>query len=246
MKNLSLLILCALLVGCSASSDLEWNEEQGYRWAELSLGYFGEVGFESLSPSQTNIQFTNQITDQQIAENRHYLNGSGVAAGDINGDGLTDLYFTGLNTANKLYLNSGGMEFRDITEQAGVAHEDYFSTGAVFADIDGDGDQDLLVTAMHKENVLYRNDGSGNFTLDENSGLGPADGSMTMALADIEGDGDLDLDIANYKERSIKDMYSARELEWNKILKEPYNEQNQTGPFTLIPPFDEHYQLFYR
>ncbi len=242
--NVAVVLLMGLLVGCTTSSELEWNDESAYRWAEVAPGYLGETGFESLAPSQTGINFQNQITSEQIADNRHYLNGSGVAAGDIDGDGLTDLYFTGLNTGNKLYRNVGGMQFEDITGTASVAHEDYFSTGAVFADIDGDGDLDLLVTAMHKQNVLYINDGTGNFTRKENSGLGPANGSMTMALADIDGDQDLDLYIANYKEKSVKDMYTTEELEWNNILEEPYNEQNQTGPFTLVEPFDEHYRLF--
>lgn len=239
------LLLFCLLTACSSSPELQWQQEEGYRWAEVSPGYFGETGFESLSPSQSNINFENQITDREIATNRHYLNGSGVAAGDIDGDGLTDIYFAGLNTTNKLYKNVGGMEFEDITEQSGVTHQGYYSTGAVFADIDGDADLDLLVTAMHKENVLYINDGSGNFTRAENSGLGAAKGSMTMALADIDGDRDLDLYVTNYKEKSVKDIYTTKELAWNNILEEPYNEQNQTGPFTLLPPFDEHYQLFY-
>ncbi|MDR8390083.1 FG-GAP-like repeat-containing protein [Aliifodinibius sp. S!AR15-10] len=243
VKTGFILLIC-LFTACNFSSNLEWKQEKYHRWAEVDPGYFGETGFESLSPSETNINFENQITDQQIAENRHYLNGSGVAAGDVDGDGLTDLYFTGLNTPNKLYKNMGGMQFEDITDKAGVAHNDYYSTGAVFADIDGDEDLDLLVSAMHKENVLYINDGSGNFTHREDSGLGAAKGSMTMALADIDSDGDLDLYITNYKEKSVKDIYTTEELEWNNLLKEPYNEQNQTGPFTLVPPFDQHYQLF--
>ncbi|MFH5883459.1 FG-GAP-like repeat-containing protein [Halalkalibaculum sp. DA3122] len=236
--------MIAILAGCSASPELQWNEETNYRWAEISPGFFGETGFSPRSPSQTGIHFENRITEEQIAENRHYLNGSGVAAGDIDGDGLVDLYFAGLDTPNKLYKNRGGMQFEDVTAESGVSHEGYYSTGAVFADVDGDGDLDLLVTAMHKQNVLYINDGNGIFFKKEDSGLGAAKGSMTMDLADIDGDGDLDLYVTNYKEKSVKDIYTTEELEWNNILKEPYNEQNQTGPFTLVSPFDEHYQLF--
>lgn len=244
LAGVYLILLFGLLSACSSSPDLQWNEEQHFRWAEVSPGYFGETGFEQLPTSHTNIHFENQITDEEITDNRHYLNGSGVAAGDIDGDGLVDLYLTGLSGPNKLYKNMGGLQFQDITEQAGVARDGYHSTGAVFADIDGDGDLDLLVTAMHKENVLFINDGSGNFNLREDSGLGSAKGSMTMALADIDADGDLDLYVTNYKEQSVKDIYTSEELEWNNILKEPYNEQNQTGPFTLVPPFDQHYRLF--
>lgn len=240
----SLTLTSGLLIGCSSSSDLKWNHEKNYRWAEIEPGYFGSTGFELLESSHTNIHFINRVTEEEIGENRHYLNGSGVAAGDIDGDGLVDLYFAGLGESNRLYKNLGGMRFKDITDQAGVAHKGYYSTGVVFADVNGDRDLDLLVTSMHRENVLYTNDGNGKFELKEDSGLGPAKGSMTMVLADIDGDLDLDLYIANYKEKTVKDLYTTEELEWDNILNEPYNEQKQAGPYTLAPPFDRHYELF--
>lgn len=240
----SLTLASGLLIGCSSSSDLKWNHEKNYRWAEIEPGYFGSTGFELLESSHTNIHFINRVTEEEIGENRHYLNGSGVAAGDIDGDGLVDLYFAGLGESNRLYKNLGGMRFKDITDQAGVAHKGYYSTGVVFADVNGDRDLDLLVTSMHRENVLYTNDGNGKFELKEDSGLGPAKGSMTMALADIDGDLDLDLYIANYKEKTVKDLYTTEELEWDNILNEPYNEQKQAGPYTLASPFDRHYELF--
>ncbi|REL24669.1 hypothetical protein DYD21_17590 [Rhodohalobacter sp. SW132] len=235
------ILFCGVMFGCSRSSDLEWNDEDGYRWADISPGYFGSTGFQTLSASQTGIQFNNRISREEIDENRHYLNGSGVAAGDINGNGLVDLYFAGLSEPNRLYKNLGGMKFEDITDQAGVAHAEYYSTGAVFADVNGNGYLDLLVTALQGENVLYINDGEGNFTKDENSGLGPSLGSNTMALADFTGNGYPDLYITNYKERSVKDIYTTRELDWQNILNEPLI--NPEDHYTLIPPFDEHYEL---
>ena len=239
---LSITFFCSFLIfSCTPSTDLEWNDETHYRWAELSPGFFGSDGFRQLSASRTGIDFQNVITEEVIAENRHYLNGSGVAAGDINGNGLTDLYFTGLSNSNRLYLNRGGMKFEDFTDQAGVAHDGYYSTGAVFADINGNGHLDLLVTAMHGENVLYLNDGTGRFTKDEESGLGEAKGSITMALADITGNGYLDLYVTNYKERSVKDIFTTRELEWSNILNEPL--RSPEDDYTLRPPFDRHYEL---
>lgn len=184
------------------------------------------------------------MTEEELAENRHYLNGSGVAAGDIDGDGLVDLYFAGLKEANKLYKNMGGMQFKDITDKAGVAHSDHYSTGTVFADVNGDDHPDLLVSSIYRDNALYMNDGMGTFELFEGSGLGAGEGSSTMTLADIDGDRDLDLYMAKYKEKSVKDIYSTEELSWDNILNEPYNKQQQTGPFTLVPPFDEHYRIF--
>lgn len=233
-----------LFVSCSKSSELKWVEEDGYRWAEISTGYFGSTGFKQLKPSRTNILFNNKVTEDEYGRNRNYLIGSGVAAGDINGDGLTDLYFTGLKESNKLYLNLGNMQFEDITEQAGVAHEDYYSTGAVFADVNGNGHLDLLVTALHGNNILYINDGNGKFSIDENSGLGPSRGSTTMALADITGNGFLDLYITNYKEIPVNDLFSFEELSWANILNEPLRSPSDT--YTLASPFDSHYQLIYK
>lgn len=235
-----------MISGCSRSTELEWQDDDGYRWAEVDPGWFGETGFEALSPSETNILFENQVTDEEIVKNRHYLNGSGVTAGDVDGDGLVDLYFAALNGPNRLYKNLGNMEFRDITEETGTAHEGYYSTGVLFADVDGDEDLDLFVGSFHKGVTLYINNGEGQFSaarqnqFDETAGKG----NTTLAMADIDSDGDLDLYITNYKETTVKDLYSSEELEWNNILNEPFNEQNQTGPFTLVPPFDDHYTIY--
>lgn len=243
-REAAVFILLLISAGCTSSPELEWQQEKEYRWAEIPSGSSGQYGFERQPSSQTGIEFKNAMTEKELAENRHYLNGSGVAAGDIDGDGLVDLYFAGLKDYNRLYKNTGDMQFEDITDKAGVVHMDHYSTGAVFADISGDGHLDLLVTSIYKDNSLYLNDGNGHFKLAENSGLGAGEGSTTMTLADIDGDRDLDLYVAKYKEKSVKDIYSTEELAWRNILNEPYNEQQQTGPYSLVPPFDEHYQIF--
>ncbi|GAA5522595.1 FG-GAP-like repeat-containing protein [Aliifodinibius salicampi] len=239
-----LVFVLSILTACNTAPELEWHQESEYHWAQIPSGSADEYGFELQSPSDTGIEFGNHITEEELSENRHYLLGSGVAAGDIDGDGLVDLYFAGLKNSNKLYKNLGGMEFRDITDEAGVAHEDHHSTGVAFADINGNGHLDLLVTSIGKNNALYLNDGSGNFKLHDESGLGAGEGSTTMALADINGDQYLDLYVAKYKEKTVKDMYSTEELAMNNVLNEPYNRQNQTGPFSLTSPFDEHYDIF--
>lgn len=173
----------------------------------------------------------NNLTEQQIIENQNLLNGSGVAAGDVDGDGLVDLYFARLNGPNKLYKNMGGMQFEDITEQAGVGHAGNRSTGVVLSDLDGEGDLDLLVAALGGETALYMNDGRGNFTLNEQSGLDAGGGSTTLALADIDRDGDLDLYVAKYKEKSVKDMFSMQELSWENTV------QRENGEYVLRLPF---------
>ena len=225
-----------VLAGCHSPVEREWNQQEGYRWAELSPE--GEsTGFNILNSSSTGIEFENTLLQENVVENQNLLNGSGVAAGDVDGDGWVDLYFTSLDGSNKLYKNRGGLEFEDITQESGVAHENVNSTGAVFADVDGDRDLDLLVTAMSKPNALYINDGTGTFALKEDSGLQKAKGSMTMALSDVDGDGDLDLYITNYKERQAKDIFDLRELSIENLTR-----RTDDG-FEIRPPYEQHFAL---
>ena len=85
--------------------------------------------------------------------NQNLLNGSGVALGDYDGDGLCDIYLCDLGGTNVLYRNLGGWKFQDVTREAGVTCPNQSSTGAVFADINGDGWLDLLVTSMGGPNA---------------------------------------------------------------------------------------------
>ena len=165
----------------------------------------GKPGFTVLSPQTTGITFSNQLSDLTAAKNRILENGSGVALGDVDGDGWCDIYFCRLEGPNVLYRNLGNWKFEDITARAGVACPDQFSTGAVFADVDGDGDLDLFVNSIGGGTRLFLNDGRGRFTESKNSGLDRKLGSTSMALADFDGDGDLDLYVANYRVTTLKD-----------------------------------------
>ncbi|WP_310688799.1 FG-GAP-like repeat-containing protein [Aliifodinibius sp. S!AR15-10] len=234
---LLLLVIGGLITGCSSQNELQWNQEDGHRWAELSTGFFGSTGFRQLDPSTTNINFTNRVSDEDVTENRNYLNGSGVAAADVDGDGLIDLYFGQLNGPNKLYKNLGGLQFRNITDEAGVAHEGYNTSGVVFEDVDGDGDQDLLITSLTEGNELYINDGQGHFELRQDSGLGSSKGSNTMTLADIDGDGDLDLYVTNYKLKTARDIFTAEELIPKNTVK------MQGDSLVVIPPYNKYYGI---
>ncbi|HYV34060.1 MAG TPA: FG-GAP-like repeat-containing protein, partial [Gemmataceae bacterium] len=119
-------------------------------------------------------------------------NGSGVAIGDVDGDGWQDIYLCNLQGLNRLYRNLGEWRFEkmDLGEAACVGQ---FSTGATFADVDGDGDLDLLVNGISTGTRLFLNDGKGSFTEVKNSGLSRTASATSLALADIDGDGDLDL-----------------------------------------------------
>lgn len=238
------IILLFLLMGCHANTgELEWHREDGYRWADVSLSYFGGSGFDKLAASETNVSFEVYLTPEEISDNQMLLHGSGVAAADVDGDGLVDLYFGQLNGPNKLYRNKGNIQFEDITEQAGVAHEGYYSTGVLFADIDGDGDQDLLVNTMEGAIGVYLNDGSGKFEQVENSGLGEGDGGATLTMADVDSDGDLDLFIANNKRKRVNDIFTGEELRMNNIVERPTGDESE---YKFKAPFDQYYNVLYR
>lgn len=228
---------CWSITGCTANVEYNWHQEDSYAWAELYTDNWENTGFEKLDLSSSGIQFTNTVRETSILENRNFLNGSGIATGDVDGDGLVDIYFAQLDGPNKLYKNLGSWRFQDITHEAGVAHEGYNSSGVVFADVDGDGDLDLLITSLTENNELYINDGEGRFTLKGNSGLGPSKGSNTMTLADIDSDGDLDLYISNYKLKTVRDIYTAEELSTKNTLR------RQGDSLVVVAPYDQYYGI---
>jgi hypothetical protein len=134
-----------------------------------------------------------------------------VAAGDVDGDGLVDLYFCALDNGNALYRNLGNGRFEDITAGAGVGCPGQYSTAAVLADIDGDGDLDLLVDSLGGGTRIFENDGKGRFKeITERTGVRSKTGSMSMALADVDGNGTLDLYVANFRPDTIKDAPTTR------------------------------------
>src|SRR3954466_5137903 len=167
--------------------------------------------FELLSPSATGVTFANQLSNDSafnILNYLYYYNGAGVAVGDVDNDGLPDLYFTSNLGANRLYLNKGNYRFEDVTARAGVADSIGWKTGVTMADVNGDGYVDIYVSAvdyltMHGRNVLYINDGHGTFTdRTKEYGLDHV-GLATQALFfDYDGDGDLDMFLLNHSTHS--------------------------------------------
>ncbi|AHG93778.1 ASPIC/UnbV domain protein (plasmid) [Gemmatirosa kalamazoonensis] len=183
--------------------------------------------FDRLAPGATGVSFANRLPetpDFNILSYLYYYNGGGVAVGDVNGDGLPDLYFTSNLGANRLYLNRGGFRFEDVTARAGVADSVGWKTGVTMADVNGDGRLDIFVSGvdylgMHGRNVLYVNNGDGTFT-DRASEVGLAQPgySTQAAFFDYDGDGDLDallLRHSTHGERAIagaakRDVHAER------------------------------------
>jgi hypothetical protein len=178
---------------------LEWQPMAGGRMARLMVPTAGETGFTRMTGQQTGIQFTNALDDRRVMENNNFMLGAGVALGDFDGDSWCDVYFCAINGTNALYRNLGQWNFEDVTARAGVGAAGWHSTGAVFADIDGDGDLDLLVNTLGRGTHCFLNLGDGRFReVTERAGLQSSTGSTSFALGDIDGDGDLDLYVANY------------------------------------------------
>lgn len=172
--------------------------------------------FEKVSPHTTNIEFSNDLSHNQsfnIYTYRNFYAGGGVAIGDVNGDGLPDIYFTANQKSNRLYLNKGDFEFEDVTEEAGVGGERPWSTGASMADVNGDGALDIYVTNSgpfidgRRKNELYINNGDGTFTeRAEEYGLASSANSIHASFFDYDNDGDLDVYLLNnYTSKPIKE-----------------------------------------
>jgi len=187
-----------------------WQPGDGYRDRELNLPATGKTFLQRLPAASTGIHFTNTVSEEKGLENSMRTSGAGVAAGDVDGDGWCDLYFCGMENPNALYRNLGNGKFADVTVSAGVGCPGQYSTGAVFADVEGDGDLDLLVNSLGGGTRLFLNDGRGKFAEAKDTGLVRRFGSTSAALADIDGDGDLDLYVCNYAEVKIEDRPNAK------------------------------------
>ena len=164
--------------------------------------------FEKLSYSVTNINFRNDLKENDLfnlIEYLYFYNGGGVATGDINNDGLIDIYFSSNQGSNKLYLNKGNFQFKDITYDAGVESINEWKTGVTLVDVNGDGFIDIYQNRLggYKDiqgrNQLFINNGDLTFTEKARDyGIDFEGFSTHSAFFDYDGDGDLDLYLLNH------------------------------------------------
>lgn len=166
-----------------------------------------------------DFQFTDRVGDSGITFRNvssvdvgkfyraiHYDHGTGVAVADVDGDGRPDLFFVNQAGKNGLFRNLGKGRFEEITASAGVGVGDRACVAAAFADIDNDGDPDLLITAVRDGNLLFENDGHGHFTdITERAGVKGNEGHASGAVFfDYDGDGLLDLFVTNIGEYTTR------------------------------------------
>ena len=207
--------------------------------------------FEKLSSEQTGIQFVNEIKETDsinVLDESNIYNGGGVGIGDFNEDGLPDIYFTGNEVANKLYLNKGKLKFEDISTQSGTLGDGKWCRGVSVVDINNDGRPDMYISATFskdtskRKNILYINQGNDANGIphfkDMASEYGLADTTYsTMAnFFDYDNDGDLDMFLVvneikdprvpnvYHPKNQLPNLYSSCRLyqnNWDPILKHP-------------------------
>lgn len=180
--------------------------------------------FKNVSPEASGITFKNVLSETPAFNRTNYeyfYNGGGVAVGDINNDDLPDLYFTGNQVADALYLNKGAFHFEDITRSAGIKHENDWHTGVSMIDVNDDGWLDIYVCRSgltkpgDRANLLYINNHDNTFTeRAEEWGLADTGHSVQVAFFDYDQDGDLDCYLLNHpvgqKNFPIGEYYAFR------------------------------------
>ena len=200
--------------------------------------------FTLMPSSETGIKFRNDLSFDKswnVFKYRNFYNGGGVAVGDINGDGLPDVYMSSNTNHNKLYLNKGNFKFEDITEKAGVAGIHQWSTGVTMADVNGDGLLDIYVCNSgdvkgdEKKNELFINNGNNTFTdRAKEYGLEGGGYSTQAVFFDYDGDGDLDMFLLTNSYKAIGSFNLQKNLRNVRVPGGDKLFRNDGGHFTDV------------
>lgn len=194
------LLFVSLFFSCNERNSTSQTPLSGLNSEEVKL-------FELVTPAQSGISFNNQIKEDLSVNFFNFdavYQGAGVAVGDINNDGLQDIFFAGNMADDKLYLNKGDFKFEDITQKAKIQKEKEWSTGVYMVDVNGDGWLDIYICRFLfdewtlRKNKLYINNKDLTFTENaEKFGIADAGYSTSANFFDMDNDGDLDLYVAN-------------------------------------------------
>ncbi|MBL9174059.1 MAG: VCBS repeat-containing protein [Verrucomicrobiales bacterium] len=210
---------CLLAVGILRGAEATaWRAEAQGRHRPLPVPASGHTGFTLVPAASTGLQFTNRLSTERSLTNHILLNGSGVALGDVDGDGRCDVFLGGLGGGSALFLNRGDWRFEAVTAAAlasapgaSGALNTLDVSGALLVDLDGDGAPELLLNSVGRGTRCWRNDGHGNFRdITDASGLGSLSGGSSFAAADVDGDGDLDLYVVRYRSSTVRDAFQQQ------------------------------------
>ncbi len=215
-----MLVAVLALYGCAAKVDTGWHDGPGYRWRSLSVSHRERSGFRLLKSGATGITHANMVDDAHALANRNLLIGAGAAVADVDGDGLPEIFLASVEQPAALYHNDGGMHFTDVTASSGIDTRGLATTCAAFADVDGDGNVDLVVGTLGGPIKLWLGDGKGHFRDATNeSGLTGGYAATALTFADVDGDGDLDLYVGTYKVKNALDAYPPQARAFDNVVK---------------------------
>ncbi|CAL2091669.1 enediyne biosynthesis protein E4 [Tenacibaculum sp. 190524A05c] len=197
--------------------------------------------FVQLSSSKSQIHFSNTLTETDSLNYFKYTSiymGGGVSVGDVNNDGLLDVFFTGNQVSNKLYVNKGDLTFEDISESANITGDSRWYTGSTMIDINNDGYLDIYCSVAgkdgNKRNQLFINNKDNTFTESaEKYGLADEGNSVQATFLDYDNDGDLDMYLANYPiaHPSTPNMIYKHRMQNVKDVESDKLFENQDGNF---------------
>ena len=240
MKSLCILKFYPIVFGCALLLSCKDGETPGF---ELSKGS-DTVLFTSVPSTDTGVKFSNDIPESSAMNSmvyEYFYNGGGVAIGDIDNDGLPDIYLTANLKDNKLYRNKGNFQFEDITEHAGAKGTFGWTTGVTMVDINADGWLDIYVCksgkgkAKDRQNLLFLNNQNGTFKEAASEyGLNFSGYSTQASFFDYDKDGDLDMFLLNHNVTPVNTnnpenfKTELNELSGDRLYR------NDTGKFTDV------------